>query len=201
MKMQFVLVMSLGLALVSEPVQAQSTLDKYMKKNTEGNTSTKSQAEVAGINKVYKSAEGYWTLDDKRATGGYCAITYVTPAYFAALYGGGASPKDTFFVFNGPTIPGIKKEKRKQMILTFGDGVAQKTQAIHAPDPVHKEMGTIVFQLSSIQAALDELKDVEHVTIGMDNKQVFSIKWKGGHTARAAMQKCLASTPSAGAKK
>ena len=201
MKMQFVLVMSLGLALVSEPVQAQSTLDKYMKKNTEGNTSTKSQAEVAGINKVYKSAEGYWTLDDKRATGGYCAITYVTPAYFAALYGGGASLKDTFFVFNGPTIPGIKKEKRKQMILTFGDGVAQKTQAIHAPDPVHKEMGTIVFQLSSIQAALDELKDVEHVTIGMDNKQVFSIKWKGGHTARAAMQKCLSSTPSAGAKK
>ena len=201
MKMQFVLVMSLGLALVSEPVQAQSTLDKYMKKNTEGNSSTKSQAEVAGINKVYKSAEGYWTLDDKRATGGYCAITYVTPAYFAALYGGGASLKDTFFVFNGPTIPGIKKEKRKQMILTFGDGVAQKTQAIHAPDPVHKEMGTIVFQLSSIQAALDELKDVEHVTIGMDNKQVFSIKWKGGHTARAAMQKCLASTPSAGAKK
>ena len=201
MKMHLVLALILGVAAISGSAHAQSTLDKYMKKNTEGNTSAKSQAEVAGINKVYKSAEGYWTLDDKRATGGYCAITYVTPAYFAALYGGGASPKDTFFVFNGPTIPGIKIEKRKQMILTFGDGVAQKTQAIHAPDPVHKEIGSIVFQLSSIQAALDELKDVEHVTIGMDNKQVFSIKWKGGHTARAAMQKCLASTPSAGAKK
>ncbi len=200
MKMRLVLWMSLGLAFASGPLKAQSALDKYLKKNTE-NGSGKSNADQPGINKVFKSPEGFWTLDDGRAAGGFCAITYVTPAYFTALYGGGANPKETFYVFNGPTIPGIKKEKRKQMTITGADGVAQTTQAIHAPDPIHKEMGTIVFQLLSIESALDEMTDVEHVTIVMDKKQVFSIKWKGGHTARAAMKKCLASTPKAGGKR
>ncbi len=199
MKMRSILLVSLGLALASGPVQAQSTLDKYLEKNSRSGSGT-SNAEQAGINKVFKSPEGYWSLDDSRATGGFCAITYVTPAYFAALHGGGTNPKDTFFVFNGPTIPGIKKETRKKLTITGGDGVAQTTQAIHAPDPVHKEMGSLFIGMLSIESAMDGMLDVEHVTIVMDKKQVFSMKWKGGHTARAAMKKCLASTPSAGAK-
>lgn len=199
MKMRVVLLASFALALAAGPAQAETVLDKYIKKNTQG-SSGKSNADEAGVNKVFKSPEGYWTLDDSRATGGFCAITYVTPAYFTALYGGGADPKDTFFVFNGPTIPGIKKEKRKQMTITGADGVPQTTQAVHAPDPVHKEMGTIFFRMVSIESAMNGMFDVEHVKIVMDKKQVFSIKWKGGHTARAAMQKCLDSTPSTGAK-
>ncbi len=199
MKMRLVFLVSLGLALVSGPAHAQSALDKYLKKNTDS-ASGKSNAEEAGVNKVFKSPEGYWRLDDSRATGGFCAMTYVTAAYFAGFLGGMADPKDAFMIFDGPTIPPIKKEKRKQMTITGADGLSQTTQAIHAPSATNKEMGSIVFRLTGIQAALDELSDVEHVTIGMDKKQVFSMKWKGGHTARAAMQKCLASTPSAGAK-
>jgi hypothetical protein len=158
-------------------------------------------ADEPEINKVFKSPEGYWMLDDNRATGGFCAITYVTPAYLAGLWGGGADPKDTFWIFNGPTIPGTKTEKRRQMTITGADGLAQTTQAIHAPDPVHKEMGTIIFRMASIQSAIDGMTDLEHVTIVMDKKQVFSMKWKGGYKARAAMQKCVgANARAAGAE-
>ena len=199
MNFRAAIIFAICFILSTGQAHAETALDKYIKKNTVG-VSGKGDAYEAGINKVFKSSEGYWTLDDSRAIGGFCAITYVTPAYFTALYGGGANPKDTFFVFNGPTIPGIKKEKRKQMTITGADGVPQTTQAIHAPDPVHKEMGTIFFRMVSIESAMDGMFDVEHVKIVMDKKQVFSIKWKGGHTARTAMKKCLASTPSAGAK-
>jgi hypothetical protein len=195
MKMRWPLLLSL--ALISGSAQAQSALDKYLKKNTESG-SGKSNAEEAGINKVFKSPEGYWRLDDSRATGGFCAITYVTPAYLAGYLGPVGNTTDAFMVFNGPTIPAIKKEKRKQMTITGADGLSQTTQAVHAPNS--KDMGAIYFRLTGIQAAMDEMSDVEHVTIGMDKKQVFSLKWKGGHTARAALNKCLASTPSAGAK-
>ena len=197
MKLRLPLLVSL--ALLSGSAQAQSALDKYLKKNTES-ASGKSNADEAGINKVFKSPEGYWRLDDSRATGGFCAMTYVTAAYFAGFLGGMPDPKDAFMIFDGPTIPPIKKEKRKQMTITGADGLSQTTQAFHAPSATNKDMGSIIFRLTGIQAAMDELSDVEHVTIVMDKKQVFSMKWKGGHTARAAMKKCLASTPSAGAK-
>lgn len=189
--MKLLFLLSFCLSSFAVLVQAESTLDKYMKKNTESDISAKNQTEVAGINKVYKSSEGYWKLDDNRAIGGPCAITYVTPAYLAAFIGPSKDNVQAFMYFNGPTIPGIKKEKRKQVTITGVDGLSQTTQAIHAPDPVHKEMGSIIFGLSGIQAAMDELSDVEHVTIVMEKKQVFSIKWKGGHKARAAMVKCL----------
>ena len=201
MRPQIASILSLwGLVLCGSAL-AESTLDKYLKKNSQSGAAGKSDADEAGVNKVFKSPEGYWRLDDSRKTGGFCTITYVTPAYLAGLWGGGADPKDTFWIFNGPTIPGIKTEKRKQMTITGADGVAQTTQAIHAPDPVHKEMGTIIFRMASTQSAIDEITDLEHVTIVMDKKQVFSMKWKGGHKARAAMQKCMnTGAPPAGAK-
>ena len=197
---KFLFTLSFCLYIFVGSAQSESTLDKYMKKNTEGNTSAKSQAEVAGINKVYKSPEGYWRLDDSRATGGYCSVTYLTPAYFAGYLGPSGKVKEAFIVFSGPTIPGIKKAKRKKMILTSLNGERQSTQAIHAPSNVHKDMGIIYFQLTGIQAAMDEMDNVEHLTIEMDKKQVFSIKWQGGHTARAAMTKCLGNAQPAGAK-
>ena len=200
MKMHLVLTLSLGMAAISGSAHAQSSLDKYLKKNTES-SSGKSNVDEPGINKVYKSPEGYWQLHDNRATGGFCSITYFTPAYYAGFFGPSGNSKVAFMVLDGPTIPAIKKEKKKPMTITDADGMVQPTKGVHAPSNSHKEIGSIVFQLSSIEAAMDELKDVEHVTVVMDKKQVFSIKWKGGHTARAAMQKCLASTPSAGAKK
>ncbi|MEQ1547572.1 MAG: hypothetical protein ABL918_02865 [Chakrabartia sp.] len=198
--MRLALSVGLGLAVVSGSAQAQSTLDKFLKKNTESSSSNKSNTDEAGINKVFKSPEGYWRLDDNRATGGSCAIMYVTPAYLAAYLGPSIDTKNALLFFDGPTIPAIKKETRKQVTITGADGKPQTTQAIHAPSALHKEMGSIVFPLLGIQEAMDQMSDVEDINIIMEKKQVFSIKWKGGHIARSAMQKCLASTPKAGAK-
>lgn len=180
--------------LFAIPAQAQSTLDKYLKKSTVESASVENQIEIGGVNKVYKGPDGFWRLDDTRATGGFCAITYYTPYYYAGYVGPAAGRADAFILFSGPTIPPIQKETRKKMTLTTADGEVQAVQAFHAPNTQSKQSGIILFRLTDIQAAMDGMSDVENLNVVMDNKQAFAIKWKGGHTARKAMQSCLSGT-------
>lgn len=199
--MKIYLAISVGLGLIGAQASAQSTLDKYLKKSTESSSSNKSKTDEAGVNKVYKGSGGYWRLDDTRATGGFCAITFYAAPYYAGYVGPVGTNTESFIVFSGPTIPTIKKEKRKKMTLTTAEGEVQTVQAVHMPNSGPQGGAIILFRLTDIQAAMDGISDVENVAVVMDKKQVFSIKWQGGHIARATMQKCLGTqTQKAGAK-
>lgn len=171
------------------PAKAESTLDKYLKKNTE----TKSSAGGGASKKVHENSDGYWKLDDTRASGGFCAITYVSTGKSSAGYvGPSASSPDAYIVFVGASIAPIKDVVRKKMTLTTGsDGQASSVQAFHGPNPQKPESGIISFRMTSIREAVDLMADVEEVGVVLDEKKVFSLQWKGGHTARKAMQACL----------
>jgi hypothetical protein len=178
------------LGLLCEPVHAQSTLDKYLKKNSQGSDAAKAHSDPAII---FKGPEGYWRLDDTRSTGGFCALTYFEPPYFAGYVGPVVGNPDSFILFSGPTIPPIQKEKKKKMSLTTADGAVQSVVAFHVPNPEAKESGMILFRLTDIQAAIADLSDVENLNVVMDKKQVFAIQWAGGHVARNAMRSCIGS--------
>jgi len=194
MNIRTLVLFGLCLSLLASPANAQSVLDKYLKKSTEGTAPQNGGAEDAGVNKIYEGKTGYWRLDDSRSAGGFCAITYYASPYYAAYVGPVGGSQDSFILFSGPTIPPIKKGKNKKMTLTTADGMAQTVPAFHAPNPEQEAGGLFIFKLTDIQAAMDEMSDAEHLTIGLAKKQVFSIKWEGGHVARAAMQKCMASS-------
>lgn len=201
MNLRTLVLFGLCLSLLASPANAQSVLDKYLKKSTQGNTAQAGGAGEAAIKKVFEGTTGYWRLDDSRSTGGFCAVTYYASPYYAGYVGPVGGTQDSFILFSGPTIPPIKKGKNKKMTLTTADGVAQTVPAFHAPNPEQDAGGLVIFKLTDIQAAMDEMSDVEHLTIGLKKKQVFSIKWEGGHIARAAMQQCLTSSvPQAGAE-
>ncbi|MBK9432746.1 MAG: hypothetical protein IPN50_10140 [Sphingomonadales bacterium] len=85
--------------------------------------------------------------------------------------------------------------------MTTADGESQSVLAYHAPNTQSKQSGIILFRLTDIQAAMDGMSDVENLNVVMDKKQVFAIKWKGGHTARKAMQGCLSTNSTKGAAK
>lgn len=187
------LALLLLLLAATPPAHAQSTLDKYLKKNTQG-VAAGSKASEAGINKVYTGDGGFWRLDDSRATGGACAITWTAVPYYAGYLGPSGNTGDSFIVFSGPTIPPIATGKNRKMTLTAADGKAQTVDAFHAPNTAQKDGGIILFRLTDMAAAMADMSDVENITIGIDKKPVFSIKWQGGHTARAAMNKCLAAS-------
>ncbi len=180
------------LGLLAGTAQAQSTLDKYLKKNSQGASAVKAQSDPAVI---FKGTEGYWRLDDTRSTGGFCAVTYFAASYFAGYVGPVVGNPDSFILFSGPTIPPIKKEAKKRMTLTSADGESQSVLAYHAPHPQSKKAGIILFRLTDIQAAIAGMNDVENLNVVMDKKQVFAIQWKGGLTAGSSMQKCLNNIP------
>jgi hypothetical protein len=185
------------------PAQAESTLDRYLKKNSEAGSAAKPQADIVGVQKVYKSAEGYWRLDHTRTVGGFCAITYVAGAYSAGYLGSSPGSVDSYIVFIGPTIPPAKKVVRKKMTLTAAsDGQISSVTAYHGPNAQAPGAGIVSFRLTSIGEAIDMISDVEELAVSMDGKRVFSIKWSGGHTARSAMQACLGGdAPATGSKR
>jgi 5'-deoxynucleotidase YfbR-like HD superfamily hydrolase len=187
MMKQFFWTATAALWLATTPAQAQSTLDKYLAKNSQSTGASANQKSDSGINKVFKSAEGYWRLDDTRANGGSCSVTYVSGAQFAGYVGPTASSPDSVIVFSAPSIPATKSATNKKMKLTTADGKVQTVPAVHAPNVAQKSSGIILFRLTNIQAAMDEISDVENINVVMENKQAFAIKWAGGLAARKAI--------------
>jgi hypothetical protein len=184
-----------GFSLFAGTAQAESTLDRYLKRNSDAGSTTKNQAVIAGVNKVYKSAEGYWRLDDTRSVGGFCAITYVAGAYSAGYVGPATGSPQAYIIFIGPSIPPVRKVIRKKMTLTAAsDGQISSVPAYHGPNSQNPVSGVISFGMTSITEAVDVMSDVEELGVSLDGKRVFAIKWKGGHTARKAMQACLSSS-------
>lgn len=186
---QFIVWVSV-IGLLSAPAQAQSTLGKYLKKNSQGSGTTAGSTQ-ADPSIISKGPEGFWRLDDTRSTGGFCAVTFFAPPYFAGYVGPAVGNPDSFILFSGPTIPPIEKEKKKKMTLTTADGTVQSVMAFHAPNGQSKDSGIILFRLTDIKAAISEMSEVENLNVLMDKKQVFKIKWKGGLEAQKAMQNCV----------
>lgn len=189
--MRIKVALAFGLLLAAAlPALAQSTLDKYLKKNTASDSSG-SAASEAGINKVYSGTGGFWRIDDNRSTGGACSITWTAKPYNAGYLGPVSAGGDAFFVLDGPTIPAVKSGKKRKMTLTTADGTTQTVDAFHAPNTAKKDSGIIFFRLTDIGAAMADMGDTETLTITIDGNQVFSTSWQGGHAARTAMRGCL----------
>jgi hypothetical protein len=188
MKLQ-ILAFLVSLALHGEPAHAQSTLDKYLKKAGQGGASVPNSQADPSI--VFESPDGYWRLDDTRSTGGFCAMTYFATPSFAGYVGPVVGNPDSFVLFGSPTIPPIKKERKKKVTLTTGDGTVQSVKAFHLPNSLSKDSGVILFRLTDIQAAVSEMSDEENLNIVMDNELVFSLNWTGGRIAQEVMQTCL----------
>jgi hypothetical protein len=145
--------LSLLFLAATPSVHAQSTLDKYLKKNTQGVTAT-GKAGEAGIDKIYTGDGGFWRLGDSRVTGGACAITWTAAHYHAGYLGLSGKTSDSFIVFSGPTIPPIATGKNRKMTLTAADGKAQTVDAFHAPNTAQKDGGIIFFGLTDMAAAI-----------------------------------------------
>ncbi len=184
----------LCVAFAAPAAHAQSTLDKYLKRSTQGDAATTSDS--ASVKKVFEGPDGYWRVDDNRAAGGSCSVTYEAGASKAGYVAPTSGSDAAFIVFSGPAIPPTKAGKNKKMTLyTSSNGATQAVEAFHAPNTAEKGGGIIFFRLTDIEAAMAEISDAEDIDVGLDNAKVFSIAWQGGHKARAAMQECLRGAP------
>jgi hypothetical protein len=181
---------ALALTLCACASSAQSALDRHLNRSL-GEDATKNEQKVEGVNKVHATAAGYWRLDGQASKSGEpCSITYVRQWYSAGYVAPLAGSNESFFVLSGPSIPPVDSPTRKKMKLFARGSDVQEVQAMHIPN--RKEAGAIVFKLTDLKEALNGMSDVENLRIGLDNKDVFSMSWDGGHKAREAMRSCLA---------
>lgn len=180
---------ALALAACAGGACAQSALDKHLNRSL-GEDAAKNEQKVEGVNKVHATAAGYWRLDGQGGKSAEpCAITYVRQWYSAGYVAPQPGSDESFFVLSGPSIPPVDSPTRKKMKLFARGSDVQEVQAMHIPN--RKEAGAIVFKLTDLKEALNGMSDVENLRIGLDNKDVFSMSWDGGHKAREAMRKCL----------
>lgn len=135
------LIILLGLTLAAPAVQAQSALGKYLARNTQSDAAG-AQTTSVGVKKVFESADGYWRVDDNRAAGGSCSVTYVAGPNKAGYVAPTSGSDVAFIVFSGPAIPPTKAGKNKAMTLyTASNGATQAVEAFPAPDTAEKGGG------------------------------------------------------------
>ena len=198
MKSRSAWITTLCVALASPAAHAQSTLDKYLKRSTQGDASTT----TGNAKKVFEGSSGFWRVDDNRAAGGSCSVTYEAGPNKAGYVAPTSGSDAAFIVFSGPAIPPTKAGRnRKMMLYTSSNGETQAVEAFHAPNTAENGGGIIFFRLTDIEAAMADISDAEDIVVSLDKAEIFAIAWQGGHKARAAMQECLrASPPAASAK-
>jgi hypothetical protein len=181
---------ALALAVCAGGACAQSALDRHLNRSL-GEDAAKNEQKVEGVDKVHATAAGYWRLDGQGSKSGEpCSVTYVRQPYSAGYVAPQPGSDESFFVLSGPSIPPVDSPTRKKMKLFARGSDVQEVQAMHIPN--RKEAGAIIFKLTDLKAAMDGMSDVENLRIGLDNKDVFSMSWDGGHKAREAMRSCLA---------
>lgn len=135
------LIILLGSTLAAPAAHAQSTLDKYQARNTQSDAAG-AQTTIAGVKKVFESADGYWRVDDNRAAGGSCSVTYVAGSNTAGYVAPTSGSEVALIVLSGPDIPPMKAVKNKAMTLyAASNGATQAVEAFHAPNTAEKGSG------------------------------------------------------------
>jgi hypothetical protein len=84
--------------------------------------------------------------------------------------------------------------------LTQSGYPAQSVKALNFAVP-GVPFGAIGLTVPSIEAAIGSMLDDERMTLALDGKQVASVSWSQGHTARDRLRACVARRTGAGASR
>lgn len=140
-------------------------------------------------------AKGGWDYYQSRLPaepGEYCAATYLSRHGMITLTGVDKSWEGAMLIFVGENVP--KPEAFSTVTATLkqtGDLPATVQVYNFAKNPEMKELGTLVFAVPSMGAALGGMTDKLEFVIEIEGKEVFRMGWEDGHKARNELRKCV----------
>jgi hypothetical protein len=140
-------------------------------------------------------ANGGWDYYQSRqpaAPGEYCAATYLNRDGMITLTGVDQSWGGAMLIFVGEHIP--KPETFRTISATLKQtGDPPATVQVHnlAQVPQMHELGTLVFAVPSMDAALSGMTDALEFIIEIEGVEVFRMSWKDGLKARDQLRKCV----------
>ncbi len=152
-------------------------------------------AELQSDPRLERFVNGGWDYYQSRQPaepGEYCAATYLNRHGMITLTGVDKSWEGAMLIFVGENIP--KPAAFRTITATLKQtGDLPATVQVHnlARVPQMHELGTLVFAVPSMGAALGGMTDTLEFIIEIEGKEVFRLSWKDGLKAREQLRKCV----------
>ncbi len=152
-------------------------------------------AELESDPRFKRFATGGWDYYQSRLPaepGEYCAATYLNRQGMITLTGVDKSWEGAMLIFVGENIP--KPEAFRTITATLKQtGDLPTTVQVYnfARTPQMQELGTLVFAVPSMGAALGGITDALEFIIEIEGDEVFRLSWKDGLKARDQLRKCI----------
>ncbi|MBX3295516.1 MAG: hypothetical protein KF762_07375 [Acidobacteria bacterium] len=143
-------------------------------------------------NPAYKGyAEGEWFFEEP-SNGESCSATFMRRGVGVTVLGPSRSLPGAFLIFFGPNLPTPPTLTKRRVTLSQTGGNKPATvQALSSAFPPVENYGSIIFQVPTAEAALNNIEDVHKFGVAIDGKVLAEIEWNGGHTARDRLRKCV----------
>lgn len=138
---------------------------------------------------------GGWDHYQSRSPAGpgeFCAATYLSRDGMITLTGVDSSWDGAMLMFVGENIP--KPETFREISATLTqNGEAPATVRVYNYErkPEMPEVGTLVFAVPTMNAALAGMTDELEFAISIEGEEVFRMAWKDGLTARDELRECV----------
>ena len=139
--------------------------------------------------------KGSWEFFQSRVPAGpgeYCSAMYQGRDGMITLGGLDKRWGGALLMFTGENIPKPRKFREITATLTqTGDAPAKVKVFNYARDPGMDPLGTLVFAVPTMDAALAGMTDELEFAIAIDDKEVFRMAWKDGRKAADELRKCV----------
>jgi hypothetical protein len=142
-----------------------------------------------------RHVEGFWEFYQSREAappGEYCAATYTNTRGKITLTGVDRSWNGGLLVFFGEGIPSTDAFREITVTLTQ-TGERPARVRVYNPNaiPEMHGLGTIIFAVPDMEAALSGLGDEQDFAIAIDGEEVFNMGWKDADSARDSLRECM----------
>lgn len=138
---------------------------------------------------------GYWEYYQARKNaklGEFCAATFVNLDGSITLTGFDKTWEGGLLMFVGKNIPQPKEFRTITATLTQNDDPPATVKIFNLPASLKMPgVGTLIFAVPSMKAALSGMENTQRFVISIENKEVFRMTWKDGKEARDALRRCL----------
>jgi Domain of unknown function (DUF4189) len=138
---------------------------------------------------------GYWELMPRAtglAKGDGCAATFATLSGAVAVAGPNGEYRNAAITFFGGNIPIPQNGQMKKVTLeqTGGKPPPATVEAYHF-SMADGKLGAVTFVVPDASALVNNMFDEHRFAVSLGQKQAIDITWRGGHSIRERLTKCL----------
>lgn len=138
-------------------------------------------------------AKGLWHVETKATPeGNLCAAVFskykLDEGGVVTIMGFQKPKTDAWLIFQAAGLPKPQKVEKLRVTLQQDDEPAQTLQVFNYRES--REVGTVMFAVPGLAAALDGMRDQQSFKLSLDGKTLMAIQWTGGAAVIEKLRQC-----------